>query len=181
MEEKLKLLDKMKNTYLIQRLRDPLNSPLANLFSFGGGLKNGGLSDDAMNLLKEIFSFDYMGSSEFEWGAVPNALYFIAEQASKNNIICNKINIKNNDIFYLCPKNYEEEVKDRITKLYIDEYKNFRLKEPCNLKDVFESKYDFMKKTKGWIELNNGFMFFVDKEMFQKTTTLFGVNLKDEI
>ena len=61
-----------KKSYLIQRLRKPHES--CEVFSFGGGLVNGGLSPDAMKLIRPLCSFDYMGASEFEWGAVPNAL-----------------------------------------------------------------------------------------------------------
>ena len=55
--------------YLIQRLEKSKN--YVNPFSFGGGLVNGGLSKDAMSLLKPIFSFDYMGSAEFDFGVLP--------------------------------------------------------------------------------------------------------------
>jgi len=53
----------MKDTYLVQRLNKPVSNTGMEMFSFGGGLKNGGLSGDAMKLLRPIFSFDYMGSS----------------------------------------------------------------------------------------------------------------------
>lgn len=60
-------MKELKQTYLVQRLNRPTNG-YDNPFSFGGGLKNGGLSEDAMKLLRPIFSFDYMGSAEFEFG-----------------------------------------------------------------------------------------------------------------
>ena len=80
MERKLELLKEMKRTYLIQRLEKPRTLKIAgvelkdNPFSFGGGLRNGGLSKDATDLLRPLFSFDYMGAAEFEFGAVPEAL-----------------------------------------------------------------------------------------------------------
>lgn len=178
MFEKLELKKKMDNSYLIQRLQKPSGPELDNLFSFGGGLKNGGLSDSAMKLLRAIFSFDYMGSAEFEFGAVPSAFNFIAEQAGKDNLVEGRIiNNKNNGkeyIYYICPKQYEEDVKERINKLRKSE-SDFRLKEFCGLKDYFESKSDYSKRNQGWIELDNGFMFFVNEEMFQKTKKLFGI------
>lgn len=65
-----------KQPYLIQRIEPPIT--FINPFSFGGGLRNGGLLPEAMSLLKGIFSFDYMGSAEFEYGAIPNSLDHIA-------------------------------------------------------------------------------------------------------
>lgn len=70
----------MERSYLIQRLKDPYLGHEKNPFSFGGGYKNGGLADEAIDLLKDIFSFDYMGAAEFEFGALPKALNRIASE-----------------------------------------------------------------------------------------------------
>jgi hypothetical protein len=81
MTEILHLHNPMKDSYLIQRLHKPESwrikgKVLDNAFSFGGGLKNGGLTTKALDLLRDIFSFDYMCAAEFEFGAVPAALSF---------------------------------------------------------------------------------------------------------
>ena len=70
---------KLKRSNLVQRLKAPykeggLGRKLGAAFAFGGGLVNGGLSPEAMELLGPIFRFDYMGASEFEHGAVPKAI-----------------------------------------------------------------------------------------------------------
>ena len=41
-------------------------------------MRNGGLSSEAMDLIRGIWAFDYMGAAEFEFGAVPKALQKIA-------------------------------------------------------------------------------------------------------
>ena len=77
----------MKRSYLIQRLNKPIkiegNGLLATLqknpISFGGGLRNGGFPQKAMDILRKVFEFDYMGSAEFEYGAVPEALAAIQD------------------------------------------------------------------------------------------------------
>jgi hypothetical protein len=174
-ENKLTLKKEMSNTWLIQRLQKPakwtIETKKDNPFSFGGGLHNGGLSDKAMDLIRGIFQFDYMGSAEFEFGAVPTALQFLAEQASRNNLTFGVID---KTIYYLCPKEYDVYVEDIIKQLRKDEYK-LRLKEHCGLKDYFEDKSEYAKRNVGWLELDNGFMFFVDKAMWEKTCQLFGV------
>jgi hypothetical protein len=176
------LKNEMESSYLIQRLHKPAQWQIKgktfdNPFSFGGGLKNGGLSDNAMGLIRGIFSFDYMGSAEFEFGAVPTALKFIAVQAVQSNIINSKVELnKNETVYYLCPLEYESEVVNRIKQLRIDEYK-YSLKEHCGLKDYFDGSYGRppRKDNCGWLELDNGYMFFTDKEMYDKTCQLFGI------
>ena len=181
-EQPLAIREKMTHTYLIQRLQKPHQLKVAgqtidNPFSFGGGLKNGGLSDKAMDLIRDIWSFDYMGSAEFEFGAVPQALRFIAEQAANKNLIDGEVSLgKEKAVYYLCPVEYADEVQARIKQLYLDEYK-FQLQEHCGLADYFNAKEEWAKHTCGWLELDNGFMFFTDRTMFAKTCTLFGIQL----
>lgn len=182
-DQKLKLNPKMKRTYLIQRLQKPHvfkidGKEFDNPFSFGGGLKNGGLSEDAMKLLRQLFSFDYMGSSEFEWGAVPNCLSFLAKQSSNNNLIANEMILeKDEKIYYLCPKEYQETVIDTIKKLRKND-KDIRLKEYCGLKEYFTEQKEYHKKNIGWLELDNGFAFFVDGEIFKNFCSLLGISYK---
>ena len=174
--DKLSLQKEMKRTYLIQRLCKPIGRP--SLFSFGGGLKNGGLSDEAMSQLKGIFSFDYMGAAEFEWGAVPAALTFIAEQAQKRmSFVPMKFCMTSGEhsgVYYICPKPYEAYVKTIITTLLEDE-SSLRLKEYCGLAERVKDPQGYKKENVGWLELNNGFFFFTDSEMFENTKKLFGI------
>jgi hypothetical protein len=179
----------MITTRLIQRLKKPIESkenPLifvSNRLSFGGGLVNGGLSNDAMKLLNPIFRFDYMGSSEFEWGAVPQTLARILEYSKKgilkkSEAVFGEIKLKK-EVYYLCKKEDEEKVIQRITSLankgdYDD--KDIFLKEPSCLKvNLEKDPKDIYHETYGWIELDNDFMFFIDKGMFDKILILFGL------
>src|ERR1700753_1566668 len=66
----------LQDSYLIQRLLAPhkkegLLSALGDAFSFGGGYKNGGLTQEGFDLIKSIMRFDYMGAAEYEFGALP--------------------------------------------------------------------------------------------------------------
>lgn len=172
MLDKLELRKEMKSTHLIQRLEKPRG--FINPFSFGGGLRNGGMSAKAMDILKTIMSFDYMGSAEFEWGAVPAAFEFIAKQAAENNIRVYSMKVNNIYIYCLFPIQYFEEVYTRIKQLIEDEHK-FRLQEHCGLKDVIYPNARYTSSTVGWIEIDNGFMFFTDFEMYQNVCKLFGI------
>lgn len=173
MFDKMYLKDKMDQSYLIQRLAKPIGT--INPFSFGGGLVNGGLSKGAMEILKEIFSFDYMGAAEFEWGAVPAAIKFIAEQAGEKGE--GVVSGEHCGVYYICPKSYEAGVKDVVNNLLANE-SAMRLKEYCGLKEAITPRVgpgSYRKNIVGWLELNNGFFFFTDHEMFENTKRLFGI------
>lgn len=197
--QKLFLREKMQASWLIQRLQKPWYwkhkdaegnvEKIDNPFSFGGGLVNGGLSKEAMALLREIFSFDYMGSAEFEFGAVPATLQFLAEQSEAKNLVTGVVQNKTKPfkpVYFLCPKEYEEEVRKRILAFRSGEpgwggKPDFRTKEYCGLHDYFakDDPDDYHKKNLGWLEIDNGYAFFVDKDMFTKFCTILGVEVKD--
>lgn len=86
-------------TWLVQRLVKPFpkqhtDTPLgrlANAFSFGGGMVNGGMSKEAMAAISEIFRFDYMGAAEYEFGDVPKAFAALAELRKNGQLCCFKV------------------------------------------------------------------------------------------
>ena len=175
-DKKLHLASTLDSTYLIQRLEKPWKkkdgTTVINPFSFGGGLVNGGLSKEALGAIKEIMAFDYMGASEFEWGAVPNALIFLAEQAQNKNIVSGEMSLEGNTIYYVCPKSLEKEIVGRIKSIYADE-QGLRLKEYCGLQNAFDKNPRYQSRICGWLELDNGFMFFKDREMYDGVCGLF--------
>lgn len=182
--EKLVLRESMTRTYLIQRLKAPHKSGMGdNPFAFGGGLRNGGLSDEAMTLIRNVFQFDYMGSAEFEFGAVPQALFFLAEQAAANNLVTGFVLVDKGSVDYIIPKPYLENALEVIRTLRATPEK-LNLKEHCGLKEYFDGASwkkvgpePWHKENRGWLELDNGFMFFTDHDMWAKTCQLFGLEI----
>mgnify|MGYP006283653309 CR=1 FL=1 len=178
----------MKQSYLVQRLRDPHPGHEKNLFTFGGGLKNGGLSDEAMDLIKGIFSFDYMGAAEFEFGALPKALNSIADNIKDYTTWSATIKAKSGKsekkglVYVISKKDWKPEILRRL-KAWAKEFsREYPTKEAVMLNTAITKTYGYGGKeiaefmlTKGWIELDNGYMFFTDKEMFEKTKKLFGL------
>lgn len=186
-------IPELGSSWLVQRLRRPVApsghqlTRLLEAFSFGGGLKNGGLSEDAMGMLREVFSFDYMGSAEFEWGAVPDAL----KRMGKSSLAAFSFTVPLKDvprnwrdkgkadppgeatIYVLCPNEHDQEVQERIAGWVREEYPE--LKEGLKLTNALRPVEEWDSETAGWLELDNGFMFFTDADMWQKTCTLFGV------
>ena len=178
----------MNRTYLIQRLNKPYEvennmTKLANAFSFGGGLVNGGLSKEAMALLSPLFTFDYMGSAEFEFGSVAETLAKIFENRKQYVEFTMAIKYKHkegwgkdsktvtgtHDVFIICNKEDKDEVVERISKFA----KNFTndTKEVILLDSALAEK-SHKERLIGWLELDNGYMFFKDQETGKKTADL---------
>ena len=185
----------MKRSYLIQRLTRPFRfHGVDNPFAFGGGLKNGGLSDDAMSLLREVFSFDYMGAAEFEFGAVPAALNNLACSGGTGALLGFPMEVAfpkfgkrdwcpdgysgeggESDVFVICRHDHKDEIVSRIAAwAKAESYGD--TKEAINLfQSLHYTGEPDSRCACGWLELDNGFMFFTDKEMWQQCCRLFGV------
>lgn len=163
----------MKSSYLIQRLNSPPRrvAQIDNPFSFGGGLRNGGLSEEAMGLLRSIFSFDYMGAAEFEWGAVPKALNQIAAASLVSFEVPTPVGI----VYVIAPGDCRDEVERRVDAFASTEPP--RTMEWVGLRDALTSDDP---RTRGWLEIDNGYFFFVDAEMHAKTAALFGIEAKSD-
>jgi hypothetical protein len=177
----------MKNTRYIQRLKAPQEGFLGkgNPFAFGGGIPHGGLTDEAYAAISQIFSFDYMGSAEFEHGAVAQSIGRIASYCREEKTLSiikkrdpyyktGSIDLKGKHVYYLCNVFCEEDVKRFLTNLPKGGEEERNLKEYSYFKENLEGK-DVGKNVVGWLELDNDFMFFTDQNMYAKTLQLFDV------
>lgn len=179
----------LERSWLVQRLTKPRNYGQLkdNPFNFGGGLKNGGLSDEAMGLIRGIWEFDYMGSAEFEFGAVPKALNKIAHSSLvafsftvplaevpahwKNK--SKTIPEGDGTLYVICPQEHREEIEARIREWATSKYPD--LKEGLRLTTALRPIEEWDSERCGWLELDNGFLFFTAAEMWAQTCELFGV------
>jgi hypothetical protein len=195
----------MERTQLVQRLK----APEGNTDVFGddpyvnsGGIKNWGLTDRAMTLLKGIVRFDYMGAAEFEWGAIPAGLKKISDYALVEELTSFVISIPlrevgrtlfdpdneppegNGSVWVICHSEDAQEVSRRIRGWAAndsDRYDNnandpgWWLKECTHLNAALRPHPSWPSPICGWIELDNGFFFFTNKEMYERVCYLFGV------
>ena len=161
----------MKSSYLVQRLTRREQSTIASAFSFGGGLRNGGLSNEAMDLLP--FRFDYMGSAEFEYGAVPKTLQAMAG----HDLIAGVTDTEQGSVLYICDSAHEDEVIDRIAEWAESPYGS-HTKEAVLLHQALAGGR-YADHVIGWLELDNGFSFFIDEDVWRRTCAVFGVELLD--
>lgn len=182
----------MRRSWLVQRLNAPRGSD--SPFSFGGGLHNGGINADAMNLIRQIWSFDYMGAAEFEFGAVPEALQRIADTKLRHlgtHSFALRVpkdvakpwseetapEAHERTVYVIGRKDWHEEIERRVRGwAKRDGNDDFRTKESVMLDSALRPGR-YTPDVLGWLELNNGFMFFIDEDMFTKTASLFGVKI----
>ena len=188
------MTEELRRSWLVQRLRKPRNfGPLGgNPFAFRGGLKNGGLSDEAMEIIGCVFGFDYMGAAEFEFGAVPKALHEIAKAADKGKLAAFPFDIAlsavepnwrdrkspapdgSATVYVLCPRDWGAEVERRVREWAA---KDHTMKEPTHLPNTLRPYSEWDGDTVGWLELDNGFFFFTDADMWARTCSIFGVEV----
>jgi hypothetical protein len=166
-------MKELKNSWLIQRLKKPYKGSMNNPFTFGCGFKNGGLSDGFMKSLSQIFSFDYMGSAEFEFGALPE--FFKRVEKGIKSYFTWQITINQTEIYVIA----QEQLKDQINQRLIDIAENTgHFKEYPGLRIAVGLDTWITKKECpliGWLEMSNDFMFFTDKTAFDQMAMLFGI------
>lgn len=190
----------MKTPYLIQRLKKPYQvenqmTKLSECFSFGGGLKNGGLTNEAMEIIRQIWRYDYMGSVEFEWGAVPKSLSHVVENISK--YITGQIEVtgkchdyngeiktlsKTKTVYYCCKAEDKEEVElwiqimaDELLPTINNKFPKratFYPKECVNLAGNI-CNLQYHEDLAGWHDIQNHYLFFTDKTMFDNFCQVF--------
>lgn len=185
----------VERTWLIQRLNAPrerIKDPKGiqklgrNPFAFGGGLARGGMAEEPYETMEDIFSFDYMGAAEFEWGALPKALKVIAAAFNQDLGCTGEIKIRDTIVYYICPLPYKGYVLGILPmlaagKVHTKEWTGFEDavkgrksdEELANRRERISKFNPDPIRWLGWLELDNGFMFFVDKVMFEKTAVLF--------
>lgn len=184
----------LKESWLIQRLEAPQS--FDNPFNFGGGLRNGGLNEDAMSLLRPIFSFEYMGSAEFEFGALPQSLNRLADSARAGTLTRGEVTVElkkvpknwmddstdeptgTATVYFICDEEIASELPGRIKDIA---YNKVRLKGSSGIPQALRPRHKGGKvnyidaRTKGGIDIKNDFFIFLDKDMADKTAELFGV------
>lgn len=187
-------METTKHTWLIQRLEQPYgDTPTGaalNSMAFGGG--GSGLSRDAMRMLSGVFSFDYMGAAEFEFGALPKSLAPFARDAKSLVAFTLTLGPKEyadsfarrwkkkggkklaREVYVLCRGDDREYAESIIRSCALNKKD---LKEPSRLEDALDRIDGEECRTCGWYELNNGFFFFTDRAMWERTCALFGVEV----
>lgn len=143
--------DKKINPYLIQRC----------LFEYTNKRRNTIGIDN-------ILSFCYMGSSEYEWGALPDSLKEIRLRLEK--YVYFDITIRDRVITVFCLDDHKEFMLDILTKLGRDEFqlKGRSFFDIFLLDDLDEGKQHSYFNTDCWWDIENHYLFWRKDEEFEK-------------
>jgi hypothetical protein len=112
--------------------------------------------------IDSILSFDYMGSSEFEWGALPKSLGNIRGELNEYTYL--DVPMKNKVITVFCKDSQKSDIKLYLTELAENK---MRLKEfsafDSYIKDdeYFKDRFDF------WWDIENDLMFWKKNSEFE--------------
>jgi hypothetical protein len=174
-----------KSTWLVQRLTQSFMLETIEPKGVWKLIKDGKVSEESMKLRAQIHSYDYMGSAEFEYGAIPEVVKSLIVSKliafsfdtkvtwQLYNADCGTMT-REHTIYVLCRDGQEEDVEKRIKELVSDKERDFNLKESMRLGNGFEKQKDGKpSRLVGWLEIDNGFYFFSDKKTWQCMTKLY--------
>ncbi len=163
----------LNNTWLVQRLNMPLKD--SNFINpFNPSINS--IPEKALKLLQTLFTIDYMGAAEFEFGAIPKSLSIIL--SNEFNFIPFRVTLEDKYTCYVyCKEEVKDEVVERVKELFkknssirLKEYSNFR---ESYIKPVYQNTH-YQAKTIGWLELDNNFFIFKTKELMNAWLKLIG-------
>lgn len=119
--------------------------------------------------IDSILSFDYMGSAEFEFGALPESLKRIRERISEYTYL--DIPLNNKVITVFCLSSQKSDMKEILTKLaknqfHLKEYSCFDAYINPTINEIQWQK-DHPHKTDFWWDIDNDFMFWKKSPSFE--------------
>lgn len=166
--------------WVVQRLCKP--TPTVNPFTFGGG--GSGIDPEVLaQITSTLFSFDYMGAAEYEFGAPRKALYELTENRKSYekfdmDLPLSAVSVdswmgKREDysasrkgsvkVYLICKPGQLEDVKAFIKT---DARGKASLKEPTRFSSAVRTKGSDLI---GWMDLRNVFLYFIDRDARDKT------------
>jgi hypothetical protein len=107
--------------------------------------------------LDSLISYDYMGSSEFEWGALPHSLKRMGMTWSQYTWFPIE-DIKDADgqaLYVLCRKNQQAEITEAVRIIAAESYCAFHTKEHVGLHEYITCKSTYAMKTNFWWDVTS--------------------------
>lgn len=111
--------------------------------------------------IDSILSFDYMGSSEFEWGALPKSLGKIRDSIDDYTYL--DVPIKDKIVTVFCKNSQKSEVKQYLTELAENKW---NLKEFSDFDHYINPKF-MESRTDFWWDISNHLMFWRKNNEFE--------------
>lgn len=109
-----------------------------------------------------IVIFDYMGSSEYEWGALPKSLENI--RIGISDYIYTDICVGDKQITVFCTKYQQPKIEQYLNELADGK---MRLKEYASFDSYVNNKFPRTNKTDFWWDIQNDLMFWRKDTVFE--------------
>jgi hypothetical protein len=174
----------LKRSWLLQRLSKPVKNMNMIRLSFGGG--GSGFTSEAEEVLSQICDFEYMGASEYEFGAPSKCLQRMLDNSENLSVYVFNIPYKaimpyevvngHRRVFIICNKTEVEEIKARIEK-WASDYRHQDTRDMPYIDVAMAGGESYGKKYCGWIDIDNDFMFFTDQKMWRKFAAIFKLKI----
>lgn len=179
--------------WLWQRLGSPETSQGNDLQSLARcfGEAGLGLTDKAREVLSEIWTIHYMGSAEYEFGALPNCIIAMMKEAEKGllgvfdmQVDLSEMNLTWHDFERSRAKGVKKTIRiigrmDReddiieairdVVKKGSRDFKENPLFAEALVVEYLEEEDKPFQDAKGWVDIRNNFMIFLDMEMCVNT------------
>jgi len=116
-------------------------------------------------LTSDVLSLDYMGASEFEWGAVPKSLDRILKNLDHYQVynVDEVVDLSGRPMMVLCQTELSDSVKTAALGLALGEY---WLQERSELPDYIQGEDDIGEKvdTNFWWDIEHDYFIFFDNQ-----------------
>ena len=185
----------MISTYLLQRLKKPVNE---KRYSIGRAFSKVSMSEEAWEITKELCEFDYMGAAEYEFGTINTTMHSLAAAAQREGLSSfsfvmrpqdRKLNTsrqrkqpklrfpapKSVRVMGICQTYRLAEIREHTKSLCSDEYKHNFKRGPL-INSALDPIEDWETDLRGWIDLDNDYMFFCDEDMWRGFCSLLQVD-----
>lgn len=190
----------LHGTHLVQRMRGP--RPVMEGI---GGVKahhvfgSTGLGPEGWKVLDPICTLDYMGAAEYEYGKVPNAFHNFALISQRKELRSFAITLAPHErelnwarrhprkgevltpaqtviVYGICHVDWVELVKDRI-RIFATRESSVNVKRGMNFVQNLDpiSTYEIEDPVVGWFEMDNLFLFFSQRSVWEGYCNLFEV------
>ena len=118
--------------------------------------------------IDRIIRLDYMGSSEFEWGALPESLARIRTNIDQYTYFQHTFK-PNKVVTVFCKKDQAEELPGILEQL-VDPERPLQLKERCDLIDCAKPEKCFSPYNRNsfWWDIENDYMFWKANPEFEE-------------
>ena len=129
--------------------------------------------DNTKKGVDQLFQFDYMGASEFEWGALPEALKAMKDQENVGMPITTQDGDRTVTAYFHGPEGVLPIAQHLFETHYHGNRRDCYTKERTQIQDAYSPRNEWDKELIGWWDIEHHFVIFKskqDRKLWRRTT-----------